>query len=165
MGYHPFNSANTEELLDKVNKGDYFIPINLSKEAMSFLNCMLQYYPSKRVSIDILYKHRFLRKEINKFKKFDLNKIKSCIVNSKIKLNTRAEKSSKNFIDFNEDFDSDSEEEKEIINSKNKKQILDDMFSNAIQEKENDPIIIEPKLIPFMLGDDSEIFKEFYTNF
>ena len=39
------------------------------------------------------------------------------------------------------------------------------MFSNAIQEKENDPIIIEPKLIPFMLGDDSEISKEFYTNF
>ena len=95
----------------------------------------------------------------------DLNKIKSCIVNSKIKLNTRAEKSSKNFIDFNVDFNSDSEEEIETINPENKKQILDDMFLNAIQEKQNDPIIIEPKLIPFMLGDDSEILKEFNTNF
>ena len=165
MGYHPFNSANNDELLDKVNKGDYYISMNLSKEAVSFLNCMLQYYPPKRVSIDILYKHRFLRRDINKFKKLDLNKIKSCIVISKIKLNTRAEKSSKNFIDFNVDFNSDSEEEIETINPENKKQILDDMFLNAIQEKQNDPIIIEPKLIPFMLGDNSEIHKDFNTNF
>ena len=139
--------------------------MNLSKEAVSFLNCMLRYYPQKRASIDILYKHRFLRRDINKFKKLDLNKIKSCIVNSKIKLNTRAEKSSKNFIDFNVDFNSDSEEEIETINPENKKQILDDMFLNAIQEKQNDPIIIEPKLIPFMLGDNSEIHKDFNTNF
>ena len=126
---------------------------------------MLQYYPQKRISIDILYKHKFLRKDINKFKKLDLFKINFIVSNSKIKMNTRDEIYMKIFNDFNKDFNSDSEEEKEIINSKNKKQILDDMFSNAIQEKENDPIIIEPKLIPFMLGDDSEIFKEFYTNF
>ena len=113
MGYHPFNSANNDELLDKVNKGDYYISMNLSKEAVSFLNCMLQYYPQKRISIDILYKHKFLRKDINKFKKLDLNKIKSCIVNSKIKLNTRDEIYMKIFNDFNANFNSDSEEEKE----------------------------------------------------
>ena len=87
--------------------------MNLSKEAVSFLNCMLQYYPQKRISIDILYKHKFLRKDINKFKKLDLNKIKSCIVNSKIKLNTRDEIYMKIFNDFNANFNSDSEEEKE----------------------------------------------------
>ena len=55
MGYHPFNSANNDELLDKVNKGDYYISMNLSKEAVSFLNCMLQYYPQKRISIVLYY--------------------------------------------------------------------------------------------------------------
>ena len=115
-GYNPFESTSRNELLQKVNKGDYYVPSALSQEAISFLNCMLQYYPTKRISIDILYNHRFLRKEINKFKKLNLTKFESCECGCEIKMNTRSEKFQKIFKDFEKDLD--SEEEKEKLNSK-----------------------------------------------
>ena len=52
MGENPFDSNTMKELLSKVNKGDYYVPISFSKESISFLNCMLQFEPSKRLSVD-----------------------------------------------------------------------------------------------------------------
>ena len=42
-----FQAHNMEELMKKVEEGNYSVPINknFSKEAISFLNCMLQYNP------------------------------------------------------------------------------------------------------------------------
>ena len=90
MGENPFDSNTMKELVSKVNKGDYYVPISFSKESISFLNCMLQFEPSKRLSVDKLYNHKFLRKNIKEFNKLDMNKIKNIkiINNSKIKINT-----------------------------------------------------------------------------
>ena len=61
----------------KLEKGDYYVPITLSKEAISFLNCMLQYDPNKRYSCDQLSKHIFLTKDVNRFHKVNLNELKN----------------------------------------------------------------------------------------
>ena len=94
LGYNPFESDNMNELLEKVNKGDYFVPVTLSKEAVSFLNCMLQFDPNNRLSADKLYNHKFLRKNVKEFNKIDINELKNIeiINNSKIKINTNNNK-------------------------------------------------------------------------
>ena len=48
-----------KDLVKKVNTGDYYLPTTLSKEAMSFLNCMIQFNPQKRLDIEKLCKHEF----------------------------------------------------------------------------------------------------------
>ena len=78
MGKTPFESR------EKINKGDYFVPTSISKEALSFLNCMLQYEPKKRKNADILYNHPFLRKNVNNF-----TKIKEDMDKSEIKMNIK----------------------------------------------------------------------------
>ena len=95
IGYSPFISDNMEELLGKVNKGDYYMPITLSKEAVSFLNCMLQFEPNNRLSADKLCDHKFLIKNVKEFNKIDINELKNIeiINNSKIKINTNNNKS------------------------------------------------------------------------
>ena len=88
-GHFPFDSDNMKELLEKVNKGDYYIPITLSKEVVSFLNCMLQFEPKNRLSPDDLNNHSFIRKNVKEFGKIDINGLKNIeiIDNSKIKVN------------------------------------------------------------------------------
>ena len=49
VGKNPFNYNDMIELLGKVNKGDYFAPTTLSKESISFLNCMMQFDSTKRL--------------------------------------------------------------------------------------------------------------------
>ena len=91
IGKTAFDSQNREELISKINKGDYFVPTTLSKESISFLNCMLQTDPKKRLSLDKLYKHKFLRKNVNEFNKIDINELKNITIleNSKIIINTK----------------------------------------------------------------------------
>ena len=73
-----------KELVQKLEKGDYYALIALSKEALSFLNNMLQFEPKNRICIDILYNHEFLRKNVSDFTKLKFNeKI------SEIKLNIK----------------------------------------------------------------------------
>ena len=60
------------ELVEKMKKGDYYIPKTLSKEAVFFLNCMLRYDSKQRLNIDILYNHEFLRKNVKEFSKLDV---------------------------------------------------------------------------------------------
>ena len=91
IGKNPFDANSFDELINKVNEGEYDIPITLSEEAISFLNSMLQYYPFNRLSADELYNHAFLRKSVNEFKKLNLDIIKNSVDNLKIKMNIRNE--------------------------------------------------------------------------
>lgn len=76
-GESPFCSNNQfQELLDRVHIGTYNVPKIWSKELVSFLNCMLQYEPDKRLGIEHLYNHEFLRKNINEFNKINLDNLK-----------------------------------------------------------------------------------------
>jgi len=78
-----------KELVSKVEKGSYFLPSTLSMEAVSFLNGMLKYDPTKRFTIEQLYRHQFLKEKVKDFHKINLNKIKENIEGSKIKMNTK----------------------------------------------------------------------------
>ena len=89
VGYNPFDSVSMGEFVNKINNGEYYIPISLSKESISFINCMLKYEPQKRSSIDELYNHEFLRKNVKDFNKLDLDIIKKYEQNSKIKISTK----------------------------------------------------------------------------
>ena len=91
VGKNPFASQVMKELLEKINIGDYFVPTTLSQESISFLNCMLQFEPKKRLSLDKLCKHKFLRKNVNEFNKIDINELKNITIfeNSKILINTK----------------------------------------------------------------------------
>ena len=73
VGKNPFETNDFNEFEEKIKKGDYYIQTTLSKEAISFLNCMLQLDPKKRKSIDILYNHIFLRTNSNQFTKLNEN--------------------------------------------------------------------------------------------
>ena len=59
-------------LVEKIKKGDYYIPTTLSKEAISFLNCMIRNDSKERLNIDILYNHKFLRIYAKDFTKLEL---------------------------------------------------------------------------------------------
>ena len=50
IGHCTFDADSMKDLVSKVEKGDYFIPTTLSKEAVSFLNGMLQYDIKKRLT-------------------------------------------------------------------------------------------------------------------
>ena len=76
IGAPPFDATSYEELVSKIQKGDYKIPNNLklSKEAINFINGMLQHNPQKRLNIDQLANHNFLIKNVKDFKELDLKR-------------------------------------------------------------------------------------------
>ena len=75
------------ELVNRIELGDYYVPITLQKETISFINCMLQYDSVKRLSLDKLSKHKFLTKNVDEFTKINLEQMKNIkvgvIVNTK----------------------------------------------------------------------------------
>ena len=87
MGNSAFDSEDMDELVNRIELGDYYVPITLSKEAISFINCMLQYDSVKRLSLDKLSKHKFLTKNLNEFTKINLEEMKNIkagvIINNK----------------------------------------------------------------------------------
>ena len=90
-GVELFHVQSMKELMKKVEEGNYVIPFNnnFSKEAVSFLNCMLQYNPEERLSITELAQHDFIVKNVNEFTQADLSQIfnrlnsKGLIINTK----------------------------------------------------------------------------------
>ena len=140
VGNNPFESDGMNELENKINNGDYYIPITLSKEAISFIDNMLQYYPKDRLSIDELYNHDFLTKNVKDFNKLNLDIIKKYENNQKIKINTRDNSLIKKILE---------NQNCELVKSKSSN--LDELFWNAIWEFQKYSISIEPKLLPIKL--------------
>ena len=66
------------------------IPSTLSKEAISFMNSMLQYDSNKRLSVQKLCEHKFLKKNVKEFSKIDINEIKDLLKGSYIEINTKS---------------------------------------------------------------------------
>ena len=90
IGCPAFEANSYDELLEKVEKGNYRIPheIILSKEAICFLNSMMQYDPEKRFKVEDLAKQFFLTKDVKTFhplqlKKSTMDLAQSIILNSK----------------------------------------------------------------------------------
>ena len=82
IGKPAFDAEDIDELVDKIEKGDYKVPNNVSKEIVSFLNGMLQYDPTIRQSTAQLINHVFLTENVNNFHKIEVN-------SNEIEMNTK----------------------------------------------------------------------------
>ena len=187
IGKCTFDAESMRELVSKVEKGNYFLPTTLSKEAVSFLNGMLQYDAKKRLSAEQLYHHKFLTKKYSELNKINLKEASSKIVGSQIKINSKQNQSIWVIFETDDDENLDSidskmiempqEKENKIVikppqpepiipNETEKKQIkVDDEtikkeFLTSFFEMNDDFIYIEPKLIPIIPGDDPAIINK-----
>ena len=87
-GENLFKADSIEDLISKIEKGDYSLEVkDLSNEIISFLNCMLQFDPNKRLSAIELSKHQFLNENPDSFEKADLSEIKYKVKNGVLTLN------------------------------------------------------------------------------
>ena len=93
IGKCTFDAESMKELVSKVEKGNYFLPTYLSKEAVSFLNGMLQYDLKKRLSAEQLYNHKFLTKKYSELKRIDLKEASKNIVGSRLRINSKKNQS------------------------------------------------------------------------
>ena len=93
IGNCTFDAESMKELVTKVERGNYFLPSTLSKEAVSFLNGMLQYDFKKRFTAEQLYRHKFLNKNYKDLNRINLKEIKNHITGSKIRINTKLNQS------------------------------------------------------------------------
>ena len=109
VGNLTFYGRNMNELYEKVKQGNYKMPLWLSKEAVSFLNGMLQYDSNKRFSSDDLLRHDFLIKNVKDFQKVDKNQdqLKGKIQGNMMKINIRNNNTIWGLFNENNNFNSD----------------------------------------------------------
>jgi len=184
IGKCTFDAESMRELISKVENGNYFLPTTLSKEAVSFINGMLQYDLKKRLSAEELYHHKFLTKPYSELAKINVKDVSKNIIGSQLRINSKNNQSI--WVIFEEENEENSldgidprmvdmekcENKKPIIKPDNP---IDTKTKPAIVEKNNkmmdentlkkeilkafdimndDCIYIEPKLIPIIPGDD-----------
>ena len=82
-GNNTYNVRNFEN----GNNINFFLPMNISKEILTFINCMLQYDPNLRKSADQLCRHEFLKKDMKNFHPINFSDIKDHVQDSKIVIN------------------------------------------------------------------------------
>ena len=129
IGTPPFYAENYDDLLKGIQKGNYYIPNNLklSKEAVSFLNGMIQYNPQSRLDINALANHDFLVKDIKSFHFIDIKKAEEKFMNKKEIVINAKEYQSIWYI-----FDTDNKENNKKINLE---EIPNDMINDKINNK------------------------------
>ncbi len=89
IGSPVFDAEDEKELIKKVEEGNYTIPTTLSYEVISFLNGMLQYDPSRRLSAEQLSRHDFLTKNVKDFKQINLKKVDKNLIGDQLNINTK----------------------------------------------------------------------------
>ena len=80
MGYSPFRATSMQELYQKVKKGNYILPSNLSEEIVSFINSMLQQDDEERADADELMNHKFLVNDVSTFHAVDVRSIEASYI-------------------------------------------------------------------------------------
>jgi serine/threonine-protein kinase ULK/ATG1 len=93
IGRSAFDADDMEELVEKIEDGTYTVPTNLSKEVISFINGMLQYESSQRLTSEELSKHPFLTKDVKDFHPIDMKKVSKKVDKSGLKINSKMNKS------------------------------------------------------------------------
>ena len=189
IGQCAFDAESMKELVTKVEKGNYTLPTFLSKEAVSFLNGMLQYDPKKRLTAEQLSHHKFLTKPYSELNKINLKDVSKNIVGSRLVIDSKKNQSIWAIIeaeDENEDLDDissdmydkpenlpkvnnftdvytkiNNEDTKKINNiQKIDEKTLRKDFLEAFDTMNDDFIYMEPKLIPVILGDDPAVISK-----
>ena len=158
----PFYTTNLNDLVKKYENGDYFLPINLSEETISFINAMLQYDRDKRYNIDELFNHEFLNKPISEFTK--INPKNYCIVDSKIKMNTKKAVLSEEQIKDQKDITIKMLQEKINILQKeiNEKEKTDKQLIKELYQK-NEELKKKLELFPFELSEGEKLISVNFT--
>jgi len=137
-GAYLFEANDLEELMKKIEEGNYVIPMNKNfyKETVSFLNCMLQYNPDKRLPVQNLAQHDFITKKANNFTKIDINQISDKINIKGLNNNIKQNDSIRSAFDNKKGHNQDQYDEKgysfnaDIYNSNNVKETE----KNKVQE-------------------------------
>ena len=93
IGRLVFDADNKEELVKKVESGEYSIPTTFSHEAVSFLNGMLQYEAKNRLTAEQLSRYDFLTKDVKNFKSIDLQKVSKNVESGELKMNANGNES------------------------------------------------------------------------
>ena len=164
IGKNTFNAENMRELISKVERGNYFLPTTISKEAVSFLNGMLQYDLKKRLSAEQLYHHNFLTKDYSKLTRINVKEASDKIVGSQIKINSKNNQSIWVIFETDEDNNLDNipsnmfDKNCDINENKNKQNKVDENNNNN-----NNNFIVEKDSIKKF--DDASIKKEFFESF
>ena len=89
IGKSAFDAEDMDDLVQKVESGSYSVPTSISSEIASFMNGMLQYEASDRLTAEQLSRHAFLTKPVSQFKKIDLKKIANKQSGDLINVNTK----------------------------------------------------------------------------
>ena len=89
IGQSVFNAETMNELVKKVENGNYSVPTSVSSEMVSFLNGMLQYKGENRLSAEELSKHPFLIKNVRDFQKIDTRRVNKKINQNGLNINVK----------------------------------------------------------------------------
>ena len=187
IGKCTFDAGSMKELVYKVERGNYFLPTSLSKEAVSFLNGMLQYDSKKRLSSKQLMNHAFLSKPYSELNKMNLKDVSKNVIGSQLQINSKKNMSIWAILEVeneNEDLDGispkmylepekkpenvkdDTNNQLDKLNNDLDNLVIDDkkplkqQFLDAFDLMNDDLIYTEPKLIPIILGDDPNVMSK-----
>ena len=108
IGKAAFDSKTLNDLVEKIENGNYTVPTTISREMVSFLNGMIQYDSNKRLSAEELSHHPFLTKNVQDFQKIDTKIVSKKINNQGLNINIK--KNMTIWSIFNED------DEKKLLN-------------------------------------------------
>ena len=89
IGQAVFNAETMNELVQKVENGNYTVPPSVSREMVSFLNGMLQYKGENRLSSEELSKHAFLTENIKNFHKIDTRRVQKKLTKDGLNINIK----------------------------------------------------------------------------
>ena len=93
IGKEAFNYKSMDDLTKAIENNNYQVPTTLSKEIVSFLNGMLQYDGTIRLTSAQLENHPFLKKSVKDFTRINLRKISNKIINNQLNINAIENKS------------------------------------------------------------------------
>ena len=93
IGKSAFDAEDMDELCEKIENGTYTVPTNLSREVISFINGMLQYNSTTRLTCEELSKHPFLTLNVKDFHPIDMQKVSKKCDDKKLKINVKQNKS------------------------------------------------------------------------
>ena len=90
IGKPAFDAEDMDDLVNKVEEGNYSIPTSMSREVVSFLNGMLQYDGKRRLTAAQLSRHDFLNKDIKTFHSIDLQKVSKKVDDKGLNVNVKS---------------------------------------------------------------------------
>ena len=177
IGRLAFDADNKEELVKKVESGEYSIPTTFSHEAVSFLNGMLQYEAKNRLTAEQLSRYDFLTKDVKNFKPIDLQKVSKNVESGELKMNANGNESIWDIFNANNEslltsiqgskfIHPNDEKEEFAFNSMNAKKSILKFPTNGIPDNEEQKVsgMSEEELKKMNNDSNNEFFGDIFDN-